>query len=117
MRQYHISKPIHSRLRKRRLTLKETAMEQWTYADILQQMLADCCPSNTKNGNGNPDYREFVIRLHCGTVLVAAEFIGCNKQTGRCEYDILSVTFGCEFLDEDCGECESFTVTNIRKEA
>lgn len=116
MRNYHTTKPIHSRLRKRRLAMKETAMREWTYADILQQMLADCCPSNTENGNGNPDYREFVIRLHCGTVLVTAEFVRYNEDTDRFQYDILSVTFGCESMTDGCDECESVTITNIRKE-
>jgi hypothetical protein len=90
-------------------------MEQWTYADILQQMLADCCPSNTEGDLPNPDYREFVIRLHCGTVLVKANFVRYNKETNRFQYDILSVTFGCESMEDGCDACESSTITNIVK--
>lgn len=114
IKEYHKSKPIHSRLRKHRRSRKETAMEQWTYGDILQQMLADCCPSNVSNED--PNYREFVIGLHCGTVVVKANFVRYNTETQRFQYDILSVTFGCESMTDGCTECETTTITNITEE-
>jgi hypothetical protein len=79
-----------------------------TFADILEKMLSNTCPSDDIIIDGVM-WDKFVYDLHCMEMVVVARFIDRKPI-------IHSVSFGCESMSSGCTSCNTTTYDKVVRE-
>ena len=87
-----------------------------SYGEVFQQLLAHACSTCAEADNPeHPNYREFVLDLHCSTAVVRCTFLSYDEDAQRYNYEIHSVTIGCESMMNGCTKCPTVTFDNLKR--